>query len=421
MSAEKRICVYFERPDVPEEENFMGTLFVHTIRGKELFSFEFDKTWLKNHPKQKIDPELQFYAGPQWTQKANLGLFSDSAPDRWGRKLMQRRELVLARKFNRAPKMLLESDFLLGVNDETRMGALRFKLEKSGVFLNDEQAMAVPPWVRLRELEEASRHFENDAEALSEKWISMLIAPGSSLGGARPKSSVLAPDETLWIAKFPSHNDENDTSAWECATMLMARDAGLTVPEFRLEKFSKFGSTFLVKRFDRQGKNRIHFASAMTLLCKSDGDDASAGASYLEIAEFIMKYGASPNEDLLELWKRIAFSIVVSNTDDHLRNHGFLLMDDGWRLSPVYDLNPNPRGNGLSLNINEYNNSQDFDLLKEVAPFFHIEKPVADAVLLKIFEVCSRWQDYAKRLKIGRQSQELMASAFFKTRGNAKH
>ncbi len=296
------------------------------------------------------------------------------------------------------------------------MGALRFKLEKSGVFLNDDQTISVPPWVRLRELEEASRYFENDTKELSEKWISMLIAPGSSLGGARPKSSVLAPDETLWIAKFPSRNDENDTSAWEHATMLMARDTGLNVPEFRLEKFSKFGSTFLTKRFDRQGKNRIHFASAMTLLGKNDGDDASAGASYLEIAEFIMKYGATPNKDLLELWKRIAFSIAVSNTDDHLRNHGFLLTADGWRLSPVYDLNPNPRGNGLSLNINEYDNSQDFDLLKKVAPFFHIAKPVADVALTKILEVCSRWQDYAKLSKITRQSQELMSSAFCRTR-----
>lgn len=216
----------------------------------------------------------------------------------------------------------------------------------------------------------------------------------------------------LWIAKFPAHNDTSNASAWEYATMQMARDAGLKVPQARLEKFSRFGSTFLVRRFDRNGTRRIHFASAMTLLGKSDGADAHSGSSYLDLAGFIMQYGAKPREDLQELWTRIVFSIAVSNTDDHLRNHGFLLTDSGWTLSPVYDINPNPQGFGLSLNITDTDNSLDFSLAREIAPMFRIKTNEAYDIISRVRSVVSTWRTYAGHAGISPAEQNQMQNAF---------
>ncbi len=409
MSAGKNILVYWDH--LASSPELFGVLTVQNIRNKEVFSFDFDESWLKRHPDYRcLDPELQFYGGTQFTGKVNFGLFMDSAPDRWGRKLMMRREAIRARKANEKPRVLLESDYLLGVYDETRMGALRFKLMETDGFLNDNAAMAAPPWARLRELEEASRNLENDTLTSDhEKWLAVLMAPGSSLGGARPKASITSPKGELWIAKFPSKRDVGNTSAWEYATMQMARDAGLNTPEVKLETFSRNGSTFLSRRFDRLNGQRIHFASAMTLLGKNDGDSEN---SYLELAEFIVSQGASPKEDLAELWKRIVFSIAVSNTDDHLRNHGFLLTPHGWRLSPVYDLNPNPEGTGLSLNITEDDNSLDFELALEIAPYFRLNANEASTILRSIQQVVTNWRGYARRNGISNADMDQMAPAF---------
>ena len=411
MSNDKKIYVYFHHnTEVPE---LFGLLSVQVVRGKELVSFEFNKDWLKNNPSQIIDPDLELYSGPQYTNKSNFGIFLDSSPDRWGRRLIIRREKIRANKEGRPPMNLQESDFLLGVYDETRMGALRFKTQLEGNFLNDDADIAAPPWTRLRELEEACRHIDDDNfKNDHEKWLSMLVAPGSSLGGARPKAAVLAPDKSLWIAKFPSHNDLSNISAWEFLTMQMAKDCGINIPECKLEHFSKFGSTFLVKRFDRLKDKRIHFSSAMTLLGKTDGANAQEGSSYLELADFIMSYGAVPDVDLHELWKRIVFSIAVSNTDDHLRNHGFLLTPSGWRLSPAYDINPNPLGHGLSLNISDCDNSLDFSLALEVASFFRLSDNEAEKILKNIVEIIKKWKDYASTLGISRSDQEEMQTAF---------
>jgi len=410
--SKKEIFVYldhrFQNGPVP-----LGVLSAETIRGKELFSFAFDSAFLNQSTIPPLDPDLQLYAGQQFTNKVNFGLFMDSAPDRWGRKLMQRREALRAKRAETRPQCLLESDYLLGVFDETRMGALRFKLSPEGAFQNNDRQMAAPPWTRLRELEDACRHFEREESSDDhEKWLSMLIAPGSSLGGARPKANVSDPDGNLWIAKFPSHHDESNVSAWEYVVMLMARDAGLNVPECRQERFSRHGSTFLVKRFDRAGQQRIHFASAMTLLGKTDGADAEEGASYLELAQFLTQYGAKPQEDLVELWRRIAFSIAISNTDDHLRNHGFLLSGQGWRLSPAYDLNPNPDGTGLSLNISDVDNALDFDLAMEVAPMFRLSSDTAKKMLDQIRKAVSQFRAYAQRAGLSHAEQERMQSAF---------
>ena len=380
MNTGKIIYAYFDHRSVRQAPVLLGTLTAQQVRGKEVFSFEFSKDWLREHPGQALDPDLQLYAGPQFTLKPNFGLFMDSAPDRWGRKLMQRREAYRARREGESPRILMESDYLLGVHDEARMGALRFKTSPDGHFLNDDQAMAAPPWARLRELEEASRHVDDDStDSEREKWLAMLIAPG----------------------------DTSNTSAWEYAVMLMARDAGLNVPETKLEHFSKYGSTFLTKRFDRNGSERIHFASAMTLLGKTDGADAQQGESYLELAEFIMRYGARPDADLRELWRRIVFSIAVSNTDDHLRNHGFLLAESGWELSPAYDINPNPQGHGLSLNITDTDNSLDFELALEIASFFRIGNSEAKKISNKVSSTVAKWRRYATGAGIGHAEQEV--------------
>ena len=316
--------------------NFLGTLFVENVRGRESYSFEYDADWLKSSANYMyLDPDLQLYAGRQYPTGAKnvFGLFADSSPDRWGRLLMTRRERILAEQEGRKPRKLLDSDFLMGVYDETRMGAIRFKLDKDGPFLSDDSETPTPPWTSLRTLEEASRQFENDESGLEQKWINQLIKPGSSLGGARPKATVLDTKGNLWIAKFPSKHDDINVGAWEKVTHDLARLCGLDVPESMLIDFSKYGSTFLVRRFDRNGAARIHFASAMTMLGKTDGASAADGSSYLELVSFIKANGAAPKRDLTELWKRIVFNMAVSNTDDHMRNHGF----NGAILAEHYD------------------------------------------------------------------------------------
>lgn len=393
----------------------LGTLSVQSPRVKEVFSFEYDATWLRRDDNRILDPDLRFYKGPQYASsgKPNFGLFLDSSPDRWGRVLMRRREAILARKEGRAPRRLGEADYLLGVYDKNRMGALRFKVPGSEAYQNSDAAMATPPWSTLRDLEYASflvEHEEDDEKL--DPWLAMLIAPGSSLGGARPKASVVDEKGELWIAKFPGKDDERDSGAWEMLVSDLARAAGIEMSECRLDSFSKRGSTFLTKRFDRIGEGRIHFASAMTLLGRKDGDDAAAGASYLELAEFIMRSGSRPDADLRELWKRIVFSIAVSNTDDHLRNHGFLLDAKGWRLSPAYDINPSPDSAGLSLAIDEHDNSLDFGLALSVAPYFRLSKPEALSIMEAIRGVTATWRERAKALGIRKPEIERMQRAF---------
>ncbi len=249
----------------------------------------------------------------------------------------------------RKPRPLFESDYLLGVFDQYRMGALRFRLMENGPFLNEDIALAAPPFTSLRALEEASIQLEAD-DAIDKpafaKWLNMLLSPGSSLGGARPKASVIDTAGQLWIAKFPSKRDDRNIGGWEWVVNELAKKAGLHVAEGQAKKFTRAHHTYLTKRFDRIGDKRIHFASAMTLLGRNDGADAASGASYLELMDFITKFGGNATEDLKELWKRIVFNICISNSDDHLRNHGFLLTSKGWILSPGYDINPVPFATG---------------------------------------------------------------------------
>jgi serine/threonine-protein kinase HipA len=417
MANETTIYVYAHWQDLPQPI-LMGKLFAVKSKGKEIFSFEYDGPWLQQYHGAVLDPQLHLFSGRQYLNddKINFGLFLDSSPDRWGRVLMKRREAIIARKEKHKPNALYESDFLLGVFDENRMGALRFTTEENGAFLNNSLEMAAPPFTSLRDLEYASLQLENDALPENDKtlrWLNMLMAPGSSLGGARPKASVKDTKGHLWIAKFPGRNDERDMGIWEMLAQRLAVKAGITMTPAQLKKLNTKHHTFLTQRFDRNEKNeRIHFASAMTLLGYNDGTDHHNGASYLELAEFIIRNGANVKADLEELWKRMVFNITIKNTDDHLRNHGFLLTPKGWRLSPAYDINPMPDGNGLTLNISEDDNSLLPELAIEVSPYFRIQKATADKLVKKIMNTVSRWREEASLLKITKAEQERMAAAF---------
>ena len=416
IQLKKQILVYANWQEIGNAPVLLGYLNSTQAKGRETFSFEYSEEWIQSGFLQTLDPDLQLYSGAFYPRddKPNFGIFLDSSPDRWGRVLMQRRERAIAKLEERSPHSLLESDFLLGVFDQHRMGALRFKIDAEGEFLNNNKQMAAPPWASLRELEQASLKFEEDNTEDPEylKWVNLLLAPGASLGGARPKASIVDPEGYLWIAKFPSKNDERDIAAWEMVVNELAINAGIKVAEGRIQKFQNKFHTYLTKRFDRNHVGeRIHFASAMTLLGYADGEK-SAGASYLELARFIIRNGANVANDLEELWSRIVFNICVKNTDDHLRNHGFLLTRDGWILSPAYDVNPNEYGTGLHLNISEDDNALELPLALSVAHYFRITNDRAKKIIERVKNSVLLWKDAASKHNISRAEQERMKTAF---------
>ena len=414
----KKIFVYADWHDL-QEPALIGLMTAETIRGKEIFSFEYTRDWLESPHSQYLDPDLQLFPGWQFLrdEKLNFGMFLDSSPDRWGRVLMKRREAIIARKEGRKAETLYESDFLLGVFDGSRMGGLRFKIEEDGHFLSFEEGLAAPPWVNLRDLEYASLQLEKDDVGSDEedlKWLNMLISPGSSLGGARPKANVRDKDGSLWIAKFPSNNDELDIGAWEMVVHELAASSGIRVAPAMLQKYTAKHHTFLIKRFDRIDlTNRIHFASAMTLLGYRDGADHHEGVSYLDLAALIQQRCENINENLKELWKRIIFNIMVRNTDDHLRNHGFLLYPKGWELSPAFDMNAVSTGTGLTLNISENDNSLSLELALEVAQHFRIKPKEASAMIDDMKKSISNWRQIASQYKLSSRELDAMSEAFY--------
>lgn len=396
----------------------MGVLHADIVRGKEVFSFDTDEEWLQHGQFRILDPDLGKFSGPQYLrdEKPNFGLFLDSSPDRWGRMLMRRREAILARQEGRKPRTLYETDYLLGVYDPNRMGALRFKLNPKGEFMDWNKSLSTPPWASIRDLEYASIQLERDDisdDPEYAKWLGMLIAPGSSLGGARPKANILDESGRLWIAKFPSSNDAADVGAWEAVACELARMSGIQVAESKAQRFSGKQHTFLTRRFDRTNTGkRIHFSSAMTMLGLTDGADAAEGVSYLSLVEFLMTNGSEVGRNLEELWRRIVFNISISNCDDHLRNHGFILTQHGWMLSPAYDMNPDPLGTGLKLNISEDDNSLDFDLAMSVAPYFRLSDKKAVEIIDKVRKSVADWRKVATSYGIPRADQEQMEIAF---------
>ena len=402
-------------PEIP-----VGKLWFRSSNGRESASFEYEPAWLANSSDRfALEPGLNLNAGTFHTQNMPLfGALGDSAPDRWGRVLMRRREERVARAAGKTPRTLSELDFLLGITDEARQGALRFKKNTSDQFLAppasvNQRAMnqisgAIPPLVALPKLLSASQRFLESKE--TDDDLRLLLAPGSSLGGARPKASVYDSGD-LSIAKFPRKNDEFQTTLWEAVALTLAGKAGIQVPVWKIEKALNC-PVLVLKRFDRQGQRRIPFLSAMSMLGARDNEQHS----YLEIANALIQYGAEPLRDLEELWRRLVFNICISNIDDHLRNHGFLYcFPKGWRLSPAYDLNPVPRQEGsrfLSLAIDMVSREASLDTAFSVIGEFRLKREKAAAILDDVLCAVGEWQSTANSLGIKRMEAERMASAF---------
>lgn len=407
------IYVYAHWQGMPEPK-IIGVLSAHQAKGKKAFSFEYDKQWLKSGNEFLLDPDIQLYSGAQYpNQKENFGIFLDSMPDTWGRTLMKRRATQIAKESGEKAPTLYDIDFLLGVYDESRMGALRFKTNPNGDFLDNNQTTPTPPWSSIRELQNAANSFENDDNNDEiRKWLTVLMAPGSSLGGARPKANILDTDKSIWIAKFPSKTDTTDKAAWEFLAYQLAIKAGINMAESRIQKIMGSYNTFFTKRFDRENGERIHFASAMTMTGNNEDSIRENPASYLDLAEFISNYGTNIEDNLHQLWRRIIFNIAISNTDDHLRNHGFILTKNGWILSPAYDLNPSIDKDGLALNIDTDDNALDFELAKTVGEYFRLNNSKMNKIILEVTDVVSHWKTVATKLGIPRSEQELMEKAF---------
>lgn len=398
------------------EPKSIGILSAHFAKGKKAFSFEYDKKWIESETQLLLDPDIQFFSGTQFpNNKENFGIFLDSMPDTWGRTLMKRRVSQQAKEQNEKARNLYDIDFLLGVYDECRMGALRFKTKPDGPFLDNNTEMPTPPWSSIRELQHAADSLEQDENNdETNKWLAILTAPGSSLGGARPKANVLDEEKELWIAKFPSKNDTIDKASWEYLAYELAVKAGITMSLCRIEKIAGQHHTFFTKRFDREKGARIHFASAMTMTSNNEDIVREKTASYLDIAEFISTYGVNIEENLHQLWRRIVFNIAISNTDDHLRNHGFILTNEGWILSPAYDLNPSIDKNGLALNIDMDNNELDLELAKSVGHFFRLDEKQMNQIIYEVLDSVDSWQNIAVRMGISKKEQDLMSNAFRK-------
>ena len=400
----ERLLVFadFDWLDKPE---LVGELCYEKLRGSESYAFRFDDNWLKFHAGIKLSEDINNYPGLQYTQPGNdiFGCFSDALPDRWGRTLLKRREQIQASEEKRAVRNLSSFDYLMGIDDFSRMGGFRLKRELDGDFINVSPSLKIPPLTELRQLVLASQEVEKSEEndVLPEKkWIAQLIQPGTSLGGARPKAGVLDDRGNLCIAKFPSRKDDYDTGLWEHFSHLLARKAGIYAAQTKvLGGLGKY-HTLLSKRFDRtdEGK-RIHFASSMSLIGLRDGDNAQGGYGYLNIVDFILQSCCDVEKNLQELYRRVAFNICIGNSDDHFRNHGFLLTPRGWTLSPAYDMNPT-LNEYQSLLINESSNKADIRTLLESCESYMIKKEVAENIIRQVQAAVTGWENLAVLLQI---------------------
>lgn len=395
----------------------MGELHRQKSRSGDIFSFHYENAWLGGEAAFAFDPDLALVTGHQYPapDRANFGIFLDSSPDRWGRVLMQRRENLRARQEGQRPRTLTEWDFLFGVHDETRLGALRFRLSPDGPFVDSDARLAAPPITSLREIQAASlqfeEHFNEEEHPEYARWLAQLFVPGTSLGGARPKASVRDEQGVLCIAKFPSRQDTRDMGGWELVANRLAAKAGIVVPEARpLRLEGSPYTTFLAKRFDRNvDGRRLAFVSAMTLTQHKDGDP---GASYLELVDLVQSRGMDTAADCEQLFRRVLFNILVHNTDDHLRNHGFFIDERGIRLSPAYDMNPSIDRTELTLAINEVETSCDVSVAMDASRDYGLTAQQASGVFDDVRRAVQNWRNEANRFHIPKAEQDLMALAF---------
>jgi len=405
---EKEALVYVDLDGKPQ---LVGRLWGRLRKERESATFEYDATWLENPARFSLEPALRLGPGPFHTpgDMPMFGAIGDSAPDRWGRVLMRRMERRRAEREKVTPRTLREIDYLLHVDDEARQGALRFAEREGGPFLREEDPKRIPPIMGLPKLLSATERVIEGKD--TDEDLLLLIAPGSSLGGARPKASVRDKDGHLAIAKFPRKDDEITTVVWERVAFALAENAGIVVPSVRLEEVAN-KPVLLLRRFDREGTRRIHFLSAMSMLGARDQQPRS----YLEIVDALRQHGASPKEDIEALWRRMVFNVLISNTDDHLRNHGFLYEGQaGWRLSPAYDLNPMPidlKPRILSTMITEDDPAASFDLAMEVAGYFELDSARAKTIASEVAQSVATWRKEAARYGLNKTEIDRMASAF---------
>jgi serine/threonine-protein kinase HipA len=405
---DRELLVYVDLAGVA---HFVGRLWARRARNRESASFEYEADWLTNPVRFALEPALMLGRGPQHTQqgRALFGAFGDSAPDRWGRNLIQRDERRRAQDEGRAPRSLGEVDYLLGVGDIARQGALRFKETPDGPFLASGDGANVPPLIRLGELLNAAMRVDADAETESD--LRLILAPGSSLGGARAKASVLDQQGELSIAKFPQADDPYPVMQWEAVALDLAHRAGIEVPTWRLEQVAD-RTALLLRRFDRDGEIRIPFLSAMSMLGAADNEDHS----YLEIVDALRQFGSQPEQDCAQLWRRVVFNILISNTDDHLRNHGFLYDGaGGWRLSPAYDMNPTPidvKARVLSLAIDEADDTASLDVALSMARQCGLKLPAAKEIIGEVQAAVAQWRECAATHGLNVRDVARMASAF---------
>jgi serine/threonine-protein kinase HipA len=397
--------------DVENTTHHVGQLWVRNKNGRESASFQYENTWLQNPDCFAIEPALNLDSGTFHTPAGhiNFGAIGDSAPDRWGRMLIRRAAAQRTREDGQASRTLDEIDYLLAVNDETRQGALRFALDINGPFIANYKSSAIPPLIDLPKLLSATENVINDQE--SDADLRLLLAPGASLGGARPKASVINKDGTLAIAKFPRTDDEYSIVLWEAVALSLAAKAKIQVPEWKVVELAE-RSVILINRFDRIGSKRIPFLSAMSLLGAHDNEQHS----YLELVDAIKQYGSNPKQDILELWRRIVFSILISNTDDHLRNHGMLYTQyKGWRLSPIYDVNPTPveiKPRILTTMINLDDSTASLQLAFSVIHEFDLKLTAANIIVSEVAKAVAQWRKVAAEFKISSREISRMASAF---------
>lgn len=412
----ERLLVFadFDWLDKPE---LVGELCYEKLRGSDSYAFQYDEHWLKGHAEVKLSEDINNYPGMQYTQPGQdvFGCFSDALPDRWGRTMLKRREQILASEEKRAVRSLSSFDYLMGIDDFSRMGGFRFKKELEGKFINVSASLKIPPLTELKDLLHASREIEKSEEANvlpEKKWIAQLIQPGSSLGGARPKASVLDEKGNLCIAKFPSRKDDYDAGLWEHFSHLLAQKAGIEVAQTKvLGGLGKY-HTFLSRRFDRKDEaKRVHFASSMSLLGLKDGDNAQGGYGYLDMVDFILQGCCDVEQNLQELYRRVAFNMCIGNSDDHFRNHGFLLTQKGWTLSPAYDMNPT-LNEYQSLLVNESSNKADISVLLDSCESYLIKKEIAANIIQEVQTAVSGWESLAVQLQIPVREMTLFKDRF---------